>query len=163
MRTLQEQFLWNVFSSGADCAAHPSQFSNKFNSQPCSLHTERQEEQKWSYDEQCQLDRLMLLTHFRTIIMSIETSLFSPYFLQGEAVSKAKSREKLPINIVIQNSSCGSAVMNLTSIHEHAGFIPGLAQWVKDPALLGCTPVAIAPIQPLAWELPYATEAVLKR
>ena len=69
---------------------------------------------------------------------------------------------------------------NPTRNHKVAGSIPGLVQWVKDPDVavscgvgqrlsldlallwLWCRPAAVAPIQPLAWEPPYAVCAALK-
>ena len=65
------------------------------------------------------------------------------------------------LKFLFGSSHCGTVEMNLTSNHEVSGSIPGLAQRVKDLALLW--PAAIAPIQPLAWEPPYAVGAALKK
>ena len=54
---------------------------------------------------------------------------------------------------------------NPTRNDEVASLIPGLAQWVKDPALLWLwrRPVAVALIRPLAWEPPYAAGETLDK
>ena len=69
------------------------------------------------------------------------------------------------LKVCPQSSRCGSVEAKLTGIYKDAGLILGLTHWVKDLASLWlwCWLAATAPIGPLAWELPYAAGATLKR
>ena len=87
-----------------------------------------------------------------------------------------KSHTYLIKKLMTESFHSVSVVMNPTRIHEDASLVPGLAQWVavssgmglrcgSDLALLWlwCGPAAVAPIRPLAWELPCAVGAALKK
>jgi len=60
-------------------------------------------------------------------------NLFYDEFFNGQSRWLSFSGKKKVEKKSLGSSHCGSAVMNLTSIHEYVGSIPVPSQWVKDP------------------------------
>ena len=96
-------------------------------------------------------------------------NLLPPNFEPSQVFEHPITCTRVEVPIVAQQ------LMNLTSIHEDMGLILGLSglrsrcgvghRCGLDPMLLWlwCRLVATAPIEPLAWELPYAEGVALKR
>ena len=93
-------------------------------------------------------------------------------------LSLSPNLPKCTLRILLGVPMVAQRLMNQISNHEDLGSNPWFSQWVgvamscgvglrrsSDPTLLWlwCRLVATAPIGPLAWELPYAVGAALKR
>ena len=109
---------------------------------------------------------LLLLWLWPAAIALIRPLAWEPPYAKGAALKEQKTKKKKKKrNNCLGSSHCGAAETNPTSIHEDVGSTPGLPQRVGDLALLWLWRrlAAIALLQPLAWELPYAVCEALKK
>ena len=69
-------------------------------------------------------------TYTSSLLLSVITLANSPFWLSGPHTTPKSSHHCLGASEreQVECSHCGSAVMNLTGIHEDVGLIPDLAQ-----------------------------------
>ena len=72
-------------------------------------------------------------TNPRSLALDFFKSMIIKLFMLG--LHLAGYDAALQSKSILRSSCCGSVVMNPISNHKDAGSVPGLASWVRDPAL----------------------------